>query len=715
MKTSVIANKCTRISWLALAVSLVCTPVAPTLAQEVSAQEDNGTDETEHSEAYEGDETPELSGAQIYEPAYFDQFAPRNALDMVERIPGFTINSGNDNSRGFGEADRNVIVNGERFSSKSESIRDLLRRISASDIIRIEVVDGTSLDIPGLSGQVANVIHASKGTSGQFRWRTGFRPHNTEAQLYGGEISVTGSSGALDYTVALSNDNNRFGADGPTLITDANGALIEEQFSKQSGKFDNPKLSGNYSYDFGGETVGNLNINYGRDYFSRRDPETGTQPDGLVRTREFKIKETGPEYEIGADLEFPLGPGKLKLIGLERFERDKFRSELVDSFSNGDPSRGSRFRQVNEIGERIGRFEYGWKMWDADWQISGEAAFNRLDRASSLFRLENNGAFVKLNFPTGTGDVHEDRYEAILSFTKQWTRTLSMQLTGGGEYSKIEQSGSAANSRSFQRPKGSLSLTWKPQSDFDVTVEFARRVSQLSFGDFLASVNLNNDNENGGNNELVPYQSWDLEAEVNKSFGPWGSAKLQLRQAWFEDFIDFFPLPGGGEARGNIGDAKRTHLELSGTLKLDPIGWKGAQIEFTGINRWMSVDDPFTGEDRPFSFDLNDRLELDFRHDIPKTDYAYGASLFTFSPAPYSRRRETGRDWEGPTFVHLFVEHKNVFGMTAKAEWRNILGARNKFVRTVFDGDRPEAPILFQEDRDRRIGAIFRFTLSGNF
>ena len=82
----------------------------------------------------------------------------------------------------------------------------------------------------------------------------------------------------------------------------------------------------------------------------------------------------------------------------------------------------------------------------------------------------------------------------------------------------------------------------KPTSDFDVSLTLARRVSQLSFGDFLASVSLNNDNENGGNNELVPYQSWNVELEANKTFGPWGSLKLEARQTWFEDFIDFFPL-----------------------------------------------------------------------------------------------------------------------------------------------------------------------------
>jgi hypothetical protein len=202
---------------------------------------------------------------------------------------------------------------------------------------------------------------------------------------------------------------------------------------------------------------------------------------------------------------------------------------------------------------------------------------------------------------------------------------------------------------------------------------------------------------------------------MNKIFCAWGSAKLQVRQAWFEDFVDFFPLTNGGEARGNIGDARRLHVEFSGTIKFDPIGFKGAQLNFTGVKRWMDLTDPFTGLNRAFSNDLDSQLDMDFRHDIPSSDWAWGSGLSTFRPVAYSRRYETGRYWEGPSFVHVFVEHKDVFGMTARLQVNNILGARNKGWRTVYDASRPDGDVLFNERQDRRIGPIFRMTLSGNF
>ena len=654
--------------------------------------------------------------AQVFEPAYFAQFAPRNALDMVDRIPGFSISGGNDQGqRGLGQATQNVIVNGERLSSKSESVRDQLRRIPSTDVVRIEILDGNATSIPGLTGQVANVVYTSNGASGQFEWTTGFRPHNTEAQLFGGEISVIGSSGSLDYTVSLSNENNRFGADGPVSITDRDGALIESQYSKLSGKFDNPKISTAFSYDFGGDVTANLNLSYGSDFFSRKEPETAIDSAGVTRTREALVEEDGPEYELGGDIQFPFGPGSLKLILLERFERDNYSSSVIDRLSDDSPPRGFRFEQTNGAGERIGRLEYDWKLWGADWQLSGEAAFNRLDRRSRLFELAPGGEFVQLAFPQGNGGVTEDRYDASLSISRSLSSTLSVQVIGAMEFSTIEQTGFAANSRSFKRPKGSFAATWKPRDDFDISVTLAKRVSQLSFGDFLASVSLNNDNQNGGNNELVPYQSYNVEIEANKTFGAWGSLKLEARKAWFEDFIDWFPLPGGGEARGNIGDADRLHLQANATINLDPLGFRGARVDLEVVKRDMNVIDPFTGLTRPFSYDQEGSFEIDFRHDVPGTDWAWGANLDHFDQAPYARRFEIGREWEGKVFGSLFIEHKDVLGLTVRARANNLLGARDYFRRTVFDGPRPEGAVRFEEYRSRRIGPIFRLTVSGDF
>ncbi|MDC0886558.1 TonB-dependent receptor plug domain-containing protein [Altererythrobacter sp.] len=654
---------------------------------------------------------------QVYPPSYFEQFAPRNALDMLSQVPGFQISSGGGGgARGLGQADQNVIVNGERLSSKSDSVSSQLQRIPAGDVVRIEIVDGTSLDFPGLTGQVANVVVDLAGISGTFQWKFRARTTAVDPEWYGGEISVAGTTGALNFTVALQNDNNRFGAEGPTLITAADGRLLQAEETIFVGAFDKPTLTANLGYDLGNDVSATLNLSYARSYFRRREDESITGPLIAPNLRTIRTGEDGYEYEISGDITVPLGAGRLKLIGVETFDSEDFAQTVQTDFDDtARLSVGDRFTRGDGSGERIGRAEYNFPLWGADWQISGEAAFNRLDRVSGLFELDAFGNFTELDFPEGTGGVREDRYDVSASFSKALTDRLSLQATAAYEFSTIKQTGSAANQRSFKRPKGSVSLAWNSGNGFDIAVGLERKVGQLSFGDFLARVFLDNDNANAGNNELVADQTWEATLEVNKSLGSWGSTTIMFEQRWIEDFIDIVPLAGGGEARGNIDSAKRTEIEWNTTLKMEPIGWNGAQFDIRLEFEEGEVRDLLTGELRDFSNGRDREVEIDFRHDIPGSNFAYGGGLEYNRSRPYFRTAEIGRDQDGPTFASLFVENKDVLGLTMRATVGNLLGGRQLFERTVYDGFRTENPVLFVEDRDRRIGPIFRFDVSGNF
>ena len=52
----------------------------------------------------------------VYDSAFFAQFAPSSALDIVRRVPGFNLEQGNDEVRGFAGAAGNVVFNGARPS-----------------------------------------------------------------------------------------------------------------------------------------------------------------------------------------------------------------------------------------------------------------------------------------------------------------------------------------------------------------------------------------------------------------------------------------------------------------------------------------------------------------------------------------------------------------------------------------------------------------------
>jgi hypothetical protein len=240
-------------------------------------------------------------------------------------------------------------------------------------------------------------------------------------------------------------------------------------------------------------------------------------------------------------------------------------------------------------------------MWTANGSCRSRPAFNKLDQQGELFLLAPSGAFNQIPFPAGTGGVREDRYESLLSYSRPLTGKLTMQLIAGGEYSTISVIGNNANSRTFVRPKGSFTLAWAPQAGLDVSLKLERAVGQLNFGDFLAAVNLNSNNQNDANNELRPDQSWLVEVEATQDFGAWGSATVRTFVRRFEDYITFIPTPGGGEARGNVEWARVMGLELTGTLRLDPLGLEGAKIDVSAVVRDSIYPDPVESGHLPCS------------------------------------------------------------------------------------------------------------------
>ena len=678
------------------------------------AQESPATGEAPPSAATEGAASGNSAGRQVFTPADFARYAPTNAYDMLNQVPGFSIRD-NENLRGLGQATGNVLFNGERPSNKGDTMYTQLSRIPAGNVERIEIVDGATLDIPGLSGQVANIVYRAAAVSGQFSWKPEFRAHYTDPLLTRGDVSVRGRSGKIEYEAALSNDDSaRSGAGGPTLISDGAGNIIERREDSWNTHYDTPKLSGRITWDPAGDSVANLGGHYQRKYDRYYEDGVRVSPGQPDRARTFYENADSWNYEISGDYQFRAGPGKLKLIGLRRFSHEPYQQETVTTPVGGIAT-GDRFAQTGDLGETIGRGEYQWKMLGGDWQLSGEAAFNTLDNVASIAVLDPSGVFVDQPFAGGTGGVSEDRYEGLLSFGRKLTDKLSFQIIAGAEHSTITQTGMNGLTRSFFRPKGSLSLAWTPSASFDISFKLRRRVLQLSFYDFLARAFLNDGNQNESNNDLRPQQDWSYEAEINRKFGAWGSTKLILIYRDVEDRVDVVPVGVNGEAVGNIAKAKAGAIDWTATINLDPAGIKGMKVETRALLQKSSLRDPFTGEKRQWSGFTDTVIEASVRHDIAGSDWAWGLGGNYAHYQPGYRRSQVDKLREGPVFANVYAEHKNVKGLTVRATIRNIANARSKRDRVVYTGLRGESPIAFVEARNRLIGPIFSLSVRGTF
>jgi outer membrane receptor for ferrienterochelin and colicins len=668
--------------------------------------------------------TPEAAGpveavapsgsARTYTPADFARFAPRTALDMLQRVPGFAIQQASQ-ERGLGQATGNVLLNGQRISNKSDDIVTQLSRVPAGNVVRIEIADAATLDIPGLSGQVANIIvRAAAGVSGQFSYSPEFRTNFTDPVLTRFSVSMTGKQGPVEYTLGLENQASSGGAGGPTLILNPDLSLRESRRDVFTAKFNQPRASARFVIDGPGSSIGNLNMIYREFWFDFVEDGLRTRPGQLPFERDVLTQEDGHNYEIGGDFEFALAGGRFKVIGLQRASHSVATDQVISTFRDGRATQGSFFGRDSSDLERIGRLEYRWKGGGADWQLSGEAAFNALDTASTLARLRPDGTREPIPFPNSAARVEEARYEGILSYGRPLSPNLTVQIAAGAEYSQLSQVGAGGITRDFIRPKGQLTAAWTPDPNTTVNLRLQRRVGQISFFDFVSSVNLRDDRENEGNINLVPPQSWEAEVEGVRRLGAWGSTTLRLYYHLIEDVIDIIPIGDTGQGVGNIDSAMRMGLDSRSTINFDPIGLPGARMDLRLLLQHTEVEDPLTGELRPISNTTQRAAELSLRYDIPKSDWAFGGAASYSKNAFSYRLTEFGLQTEGPVFGNVFVENKDVFGLTVRATVGNIFDARSTWERFVYQGRRT-GPLDFIELRDRLIGPIFSFQIRGKF
>jgi outer membrane receptor for ferrienterochelin and colicin len=651
----------------------------------------------------------------IFTPEDFARFAPRSALDMARQVPGFSIRSG-DGARGLGQADTNVLLNGRRISGKSNGPVEALRRISAEDVVRLELVDGASLDIGGLTGQVLNVVTQSTGKiTGQYRYSPEFRSFGTPARLLNGQVALAGGGKKTEWTLALRNESNRRGNEGLEQVFDSTGTLVT--LRDEQSNFDNDRISLSGSFTRTANNGNVLNLTGQTQGFISRQSEVSRQnaPGQPVdRTRDLRGTEDEFNFELGADYQFAIGPGQLKLIAYHRYEDSPTTSSVITEFTDGTALQGSLFARDADEAETILRSEYTFGAAGGNIVAAVEGVRNFLEIYSSLAVRDAAGVLQPVDLPGANDRVDEDRVDGGLTYSRALAPNLQLQVSAGAEYSRISQAGPTGLTRSFVRPKGFAALDWKVDETLNIAARAERVVGQLNFFDFIASVDLDQDREDVSNANLVPEQSWVYEVEASWRLGTLGNLNLRSFIEDISDIVDQIPIEGGGQAPGNLPSARFYGIEGNATLLSDRLGWKGTRVDLGFGFTDSEVRDPLLGNIRSVSgTDLID-LNLNLRHDVPGSSWAFGGDGFWEKNGREVRLDEVFLNQPSFAFVSAFVENKDVAGMTLRARVGNLLGQRDRFQRTVFD-DRAAGLVAFSERRDRKFGTIFSFDVEGSF
>ncbi|MEL7112361.1 MAG: TonB-dependent receptor [Pseudomonadota bacterium] len=647
-------------------------------------------------------------------PEDFVQFAPLNARDMVARIPGFRLSDsrGQDESRGLGQATENVLINGQRISSKSSSAADILERIPAATVERIELREGASLDIPGLSGLVVNVIAEADGINGTWAYRA--RIIDGQTPLYGGgELSLSGQRGDLGWTANVNIEPRGSAGTGEEIFVDPDRNVLETRDLVQKNLFPDIEGSVGLRWTPASGLIANLNADYINEKRDQREA-ADRFPSNETPFRQFiEDIDESTLAELSGDLEFDALVGRLKLIGVYSDRNSPFTSKRDRTDVFGAPLESTFFRQVTDETELILRTEYKWEAMGGSWEASLEAAENTLDSTSTLLEGASRSDLLPIDIGDTSVAVEESRTEGFLTYSRQIGEDLQIQLSLGTEVSEITSSGPNGQNRTFTRPKGGATLSWQYAPNTTLNARLNRRVGQLDFFDFVSQLDLNDGENQVGNSDIVPEQSWRLEFEIEQQFGSWGAGNFIVFAEALEDIVDQVPV-GDGEGPGNIEEGTRYGIEFEGTFNFDPLGIEGAQLVYSAGLRESEIDDPLTGETRDINGEDLVEVQLELRHDIAGTDLAWG---FEFSPeltADRFRVDSIRTDRDQPGRLNVFFEHKDLWGLTARAEIFRPFNDIEKLSRLRFDPDRTGALVEIERSRIEET-PILIFELNGRF
>lgn len=673
--------------------------------------------------------SPQSSRTTTYDAAFFSQYAPRTALDIVQRIPGFTLDLGANNNnngngpvdiRGFAGVAGNVVINGQRPSTKSEPLDAYLGRIPASRVKRVEVGPGDlyGADYTGKS-QVANLIliEGGGGLTGTATV-TGER-HYTGIVTPTGSGSISLSRGPSTFNIAGDTAYVDLTEEGADVVTDpATGDLIEFRRKVNNTRNYSPFISASWSLDKGPTNSANLNIRYHFDRFNLHQTnhvfpaEAAPHDDTLVENYPTKI------FELGGDVTRPFAGGALKFVGLaSRQARRTLDESDVGNLGHTEVVGGFQQLSKSQRNETLGRLTWSKpNILGFQFEAGGEVAWNTLDYHLDLFASDENGDKTRIDLPVDNARVTELRGEFWVNGSRQLSKTLRLDIGMNYEMSHLKVSGDATADRKLQFPKPSITLDWQPGGGWHTQLILRRTVAQLDFFDFISAADLASNQINGGNANLQPQRDWEGRFSVEHPLFGQGKARLELGYNLISLLQDRILTPQGFDAPGNIGTGRQMYADLTFDAPLDRF-WKGLRVKLHGNIQQTRVRDPISGEFRDFSgFFPRWTWDVDVRRDIGK--FGYGFTINDNRRTTFFRTDQLDTRYnKGLPYTYAFIEYRPTTTQSLKLYFDDISntgGGRNLL---IFDPNRTVAEPVQQDHRFRnshvRIGLTYKQSFGG--
>ena len=636
-------------------------------------------------------QAPAETGTLVFPPSFFAESRPNTANEMIARIPGFAI-SQNAEVRGFSGAVGNVLIDGARPASKNEQLSDILNRIPATEVERIELIRGGApgVDMQGFT-QVVNVIRKTTASRQHVVIIGGTVYSNDGRWTPTARYELNGRAGERTYEFSLGSTtaNTDSAGTGRLVRTRADGVITRDVSQTIEGDGDGLSGRARVQQPMAGGTLelaGNAGF---YDFKFELEAEGGGFAQNVVDNFDDTNGEVSVRYER------PFGPRwRGELRGIQKVAlREGYQ---VSRTSEGGSSSDVLFAYENLTGESIVRG--AMKLTHSPTlSLEGglEGAYNFLD-ADQLLTL--NGTANPL--PSDQVKVEELRGEAFLTAAWRVREDLTVDAALRLEASRISQEGATELSREFFYPKPRVLLTWSITPVDQLRLRAEHEVSQLNFGDFAASAELAEERVLAGAVDLRPDQTTTLEAAYERRFWEDGVITFTGSYGWITDAIDIIPvtLEDGTvlPAVGNVGDGTAAAFVVDTTIPTEKLGIAGGRLRLRGSWVEIAIDDPLTGETRRPSGNSPFIPLIGWTHDIQSWRTNWGVEYRWAYYYENFRITETSRT-DVTDVVTAFVEYKPQPDLSLRVSL-NAWGPQDS-ERVVFTGPRNVQPVNYVERR----------------
>ena len=635
--------------------------------------------------------------------------APVTALDMVQRLPAFAIVEADEDVRGYSGAQGNVLIDGARPASKRDNVNELLRRIPAGSVERIELIRSSrpGVDMAGFA-VVANVIRRADASTEAAIEVGGVAAEGWAAPAAKVEYGRRWGERALELAAFYQPELDDDSGEGWIRETGPEGDLLEDARLNTFRAQESAEATASWRQPLAG---GRLTANAAA-RADRSDERTRIDTQGPEPGREdVSEREDLIEGELGARYVRRLGERTtVEAVASQRVSR---LEALSVSDEDGD---SERFSEDTDTGESIGRLEVTHE-WSDRLTVSAsiEGAFNFLE---SRAELVEDGEPVAL--PGSDVRIEERRGEAAIGGVWRpisgWTVEAGVRV----EASAIAQTGDTPLERDFTYLKPRLAAAWDVNDFNQLRLGISREVGQLDFGDFVASASLQTGQVSVGNAALEPDKIWRLTAAWERRFGEDASLTLGWTHDEITDVVDRVLViadDGVFDAPGNIGDGRRDTLSAELSTPLDRLGVHGGHLSASLAWTWSEVTDPVTGEARPISEEKPFEGSIGFTQDVPSQRLSWGFTIEHIAERETKYRFDEIAAKSEATGWTLFVERRLGDHWRVRAEATDLFGRRFEETREKYDGPRSTAPLEAIERREREspgfVSVMFRRSMGG--